>query len=464
MAEFSTLQQLTGAAAQNMAKENPFENLATGFRQGQQDARSLMQRQIEMQRMQIEAGFKKQELDQKLDGMRVGSLKDIFQSEDPVAQKVLIDNHDEMAKKYGWKDDNLLKFAKSADARQAFRDKFDPTRAGDPQYLSEFARGLASLGDDPQKIHKFIQTVSDPAQKQANIKLMADERIKSAKAKSMDTVIDAATKVGAVSPEDQAILRDPDKQGTPEWFDAFNRSAMNYGKKNQETQNIKNQKTIADTQKSKQAAGEGGMSTKKEDTILSNLQKTPSYSKLQETIEQLERVRSSAQSGGNRLDLQEALGGTFRAITNSARAASNASDKKELSTAAKQLGNLMTYFSGKREINPNDQEFKDLQGLIDRVETSAKGAQKNLAKQFLKGAIGGGQIRQNVAGGWYKGRFGEEFDGSAGSAPAGGQGNGGQFTVGGKQFTEDQLRQQAMSAKDPEKAKAMFKQITGKDL
>lgn len=467
MANFSTIGELSAAAAQSQTKNNPFESLSQGFQsgmqQGAQQANNLMQRQLQMKQMQVEQQYKQQELGRQVDDKIVDSFNSAVNDADPARRKAKFDELGAFAQKYNrpWNKNYADVLAKSDDARsevtQALAaNKYDPTN---PQHRAMLAQKLT----DPRGANMGIKESQDyinswaqqpvqmaEAKERTNAMLAAVDRRQSGAEHKMAF----ANAMKAANPDEISAMQ----SGDPEKADAAMTSAL------ARFSTTSQKKNDADIAYKNAAAGKSG--DKRNDDAIKDVEKSKAFSGLEESRTWLDKASGNLHPGGmSRLELKEALLGAGKAFSGAARAGQSLAADAELKTAIKSVTKAAGYFSGDPGEPVSEEEYRNVQKVFDQARAATDGAMKKYAQTSLYSKFGQKKLDRDIGNGWYKGRFGEDLPPAPWEKTAGGgqkQNGSGGFTIKGQQYTKDELK--ASAQKNGDAGKTWYKSVTGEDL
>lgn len=465
MASFSTIGDLSASAAQSFSKTNPFEGLTSGFAQGQQQgaqqANSLLQRNLEMKRLQVDSDFKANELDQRKAQLRMDNLQKIGKEEDPVMAKQMAEAHKAMSQKFGWNDDALVDtLTKSQDARQKFLSGLSGIDMTKPENIQMANAKLNAIGGDPFKNSQLINEMAKIPEQQAQTKAHNAAMIAAINARGdvKEKGDVAKNAIDYATPEELTAMFDPNKP-PEERVQAMNSAAARAAQVRQ----AKDQSVIT-----KNSATGTKVSDKRNDDAIKDVEKSKAFAGLEESRTWLDKASGNLHPGGmSRLELKEALLGAGKAFSGAARAGQSLASDAELKTAVKSLTKAAGYFSGDPGEPVSEEEYQNVQKVFDQARAATDKAMKKYAQTSLYSKFGQKKLDREIGAGWYKGRFGEElppppWEKSAGGAGGQPQGNGNSFNIKGQQYTKDELK--ASAAKNGEAGKAWYKQLTGEDF
>lgn len=434
----TTLQDIVSNYSKANASQNPFGGIMEGVKAGSEMGSSLVQRDLQLRQLGETIRYHSDEIDRQRGQLRINSLKDIVEhGEDPVAAKLLADQHKQMAQKYGWKDDAAVDLlAKSSDARQKIRDGMssDPRlKSGDPNQIQAWYADansqLNSLGGDPSKTIKWVEGISNAARQQANITSMNQGRLDVTNQASLNKRVMDAVK-WAPSSGDQALLaaytKNPAIATTQQFQQALMNSEANMAsvvqkKANQEAKlreteaaqkKAATEKTKAETSAIpvKLNQGQQNIDIRKMSANIENQNKI--FSEPEKTIkndlqaiDKLKHLDNIIKPGMNWSEFSLNMEGTLYAVKNSARMSQQELNNLGFDSLRKKIDLASQYASEKREGGPSpalvQQVLDTKKNLLEGVENAAA---ETFAKQ-LRSRIKSGQVPEDMARARFEGLF-----------------------------------------------------------
>lgn len=389
MAEYTTLQEMM-AKGTPAAPSNPFENLTQGYQQGVQQGNSLMGRVLEVQKMRQEAGFRQQEITNQTNQMRTNSLvkiADAYADGDNGMGKLLADNHKDMASKYGWSDNPWVDvMSKSADARQAILSGVDKTQLSDPQYVASLTAQLDAAGGNPLKMNEILKGLSAAPQQRANTQIMFQNKKFLEENKHTLDMAEKSAKYG--NPEEQTMLTDPSKFGSPEYYQAVASVASKAASANKQKEGLANEKTASETQKNRAVgaaatANSGLRQQQDQDKVFNPIEQH--LDKDLSSVRRLHHADQLLQPGANWAEFQLAIDDMIYGVKNSSRITQQEQSSIGFNDMSKLLQQATQYVTEKREGGPSPALIQQYQSTKNRLMKDIEGP---AAEDFVKYANG----------------------------------------------------------------------------